>query len=110
MHFEPKVGSFAGSFANPCEHRVTTVRASDPSDQLLENNRFSKTCTTEQTSLTTADERGQQIDNLDTGFENFSVGGEFGNCGSLTVNRPSVLRLDVASLIDRLTKYVEHAT
>ena len=69
LHFQPQVGSFAGSFADAGEHRVTTVRGGDPGDQLGQNHRLAQSGSAEQSGLTAADERRQQVDDLDTGLE-----------------------------------------
>jgi hypothetical protein len=73
----------------------------------LENNGFAQAGTTEQTSLTTPNERSEQVDNLDPGFEDFGVGRKFRDRRSLTVNRPLCIGLDITSLINWLTEHIE---
>ena len=74
LHFQPQVGSFAGSLADAGEHRVTAVGAGDTGDQLGENDRFAQTGPAEQPGLAAADERREQVDDLDAGFEDFGLG------------------------------------
>jgi len=108
LHFEPKVGTFTGSFSNARENRITAVRTRNPSDQLLENNRLSETCTTKETSFTTPYERREQVNNFNAGFEHFGVGGKFRNRGGLSVNRPTIRGLYITALIDWFSENVEH--
>ena len=51
------------------EHRVAAVAAGDTSDQLGQNHRLAETGTAEQSRLTTANKRRQQVDNLDPGLK-----------------------------------------
>ncbi len=55
---------------------------SDTGDKLGENDGFAQTGTSEQTGLTTADERCEQVDDLDAGFEDFGFGGQIGDGGA----------------------------
>src|SRR5690606_38636067 len=71
LHFDPQVGSFTRALADAGKHRRTAVSTGDTSDELLQNNRLAKTSTTEQSSLTTADERREQVDDLDARLEDF---------------------------------------
>jgi hypothetical protein len=110
LHFKPQVGSFTSSLTHAGEYGVTTVGASHPSDQLLKNNRLAQPSTAEQTSFATPNERSQQIDNLDTGLEDFCVGGQFRNGWSSSVNGPVFVSGDGTTLIDRITQNIEYAT
>ena len=76
LHFEPQVGAFAGPLADAGEHRVTAVRAGDAGDELGENDRLAQTGAAEQAGLAAADERRQQVDHLDAGFEQLGLGRE----------------------------------
>ena len=49
LHFQPEVGSFTGSLADPGKHGVTTVGRRDTGDQLGQNDRLAQTGTAEQT-------------------------------------------------------------
>ncbi len=69
LHFQPEVGPFAGSLADAGEHRVAAVGTGDAGDQLGEDDRLAQTGTAEQTGLAAADERREQVDDLDAGFE-----------------------------------------
>ncbi len=69
LHFQPQVGPFAGSLADAGEHRVTAVGAGDAGDQLGENDRLAQAGPAEQAGLAAADERREQVDHLDAGFE-----------------------------------------
>ena len=91
LHFQPQVVSFAGSLADAGEHRVTAVRTGDAGDQLGEDDGLAQTGTAEQAGLSAADERRQQVDDLDAGFEDFGLGAEVFERGRLAVNRPALV-------------------
>ena len=110
LHFQPQVGPFASALSHTSKNRIAAVSASNSSDQLLQNNRLAQTCTAEQTGLTTSNERGEQVDNFDTGLENFRVGRQLGYLWSLAMDRPIIIRLNRTTLIDRLTQNVEDAS
>ena len=78
LHFEPEVGAFAGPLADAGEHRVTAVRAGDAGDQLGEDDRLAEAGTAEQAGLAAADERREQVDDLDAGLEQLGLGREVG--------------------------------
>ncbi len=86
------------------------MRRCDTGDQLGQNNGLTETGTTEQTCLTTADERSEQVDHFDTSFKNFRVGRKFGNGRGLAVDWMIIIGLDVATLIDGITENIEDAT
>ena len=83
---------------------------SNTGDELLKNNRLSESRSTEQTGLTTSNERGEQVDNLDTGFEDFGVGREFRQGWCFAVNWPSRVGFDLTALIDGFAEHVEDPT
>ena len=77
LHFQPQVGAFARSFAHTGEHRITTVAASDTSDQFGQNHCLAQAGTTKQTRFTTTHKGSQQVDHLDAGLEQLRVGRKF---------------------------------
>ena len=81
----------------------------DSGDELGENNRLAETGTAEQTGLAAADERGEQVDNLDAGFEQFGLCGQITKCRRVAVDRPVLVGIDGTAAIDRLAGDVEHA-
>ena len=91
------------------EHRVTAVGTGDTGDQLGENNRLAQTGTAEQTGLTAADERREQVDNLDARFEQFGLGRQVGRAAARRGESANTLGIDRAATVDRLADQVEHA-
>src|SRR5690606_14946356 len=69
LHFVPEVVAFAGAFAYACEYGIATGFASDVRNQLLDDDRLANAGPAVQADLTTADERGDQVDDLDAGLE-----------------------------------------
>ena len=69
VHLVPQVVAFAGSLADTGEHGETTVGFGDVVDELHDENGLADASATEQTNLSTATIRRQQVDDLDAGFE-----------------------------------------
>ena len=92
LHFEPEVVPFAGPLADAGEHRVTAVLAGDAGDQLGENDRLAQAGTAEQAGLAAADERREQVDDLDAGLEQLGLGRQVANVRRLAVDRPAIRR------------------
>ena len=92
LHFQPQVGSFAGSLADAGEHRVTAVGTGDAGDQLGENDRLAQAGTAEQTGLAAADERREQVDDLDAGLEQLGLGRQVGQRRARRDGSASALR------------------
>ncbi len=83
---------------------------SDTSDHFLDDDGLTDTCTTEESNLTTADKRAEQVDDLNACFEDFCFGVEFNKLRRRLVNRTRILGINRAKLVDRFTQKVEHAT
>ena len=109
LHFEPEARAFTRTLADAGEHGVTAVGGGDAGDQLGENNRLAETGTAEQTGFTTADERREQVDNLDAGFEQLGLGRQIAEGGRVAVDRPILVGIDRAAAVDRFARDVEHA-
>ena len=82
LHFQPQVGAFAGPLADAGEHRVTAVRPGDAGDQLGEDDRLAEAGPAEQAGLAAADERREQVDDLDAGFEQLGLGRQVGEAAA----------------------------
>src|SRR5690606_8698555 len=68
------------------------------------------TRTTEQTNLTTFGERTDQVDNLDTGFQQFVGSSQFVVSRSFTVNRHTLGFANRTFFVDRVTQNVHDKT
>ncbi len=73
LHFQPEVVTLARPLADASEHRVAAVLAGDARDQFGKDDRLAETGSAEQACLAAADERRQQVDDLDTGLEKFCL-------------------------------------
>ena len=83
---------------------------SDVVNQFHHVHGFTHTRATEQTNFTTLSEWANQINNFDTGFQQFLGWRQFvvGRC--LTVNRCCLLVANRTAFIDRITQYVHNTT
>ncbi len=102
LHFEPEVVAFAGPLAHAGEHREAAMDAGDAGDQLLQDDRLAQPGTAEEADLAAADERGQQVDDLDAGLEDLGLGRELVERGGVAVDGPLFLGVDGAAAVDRV--------
>ena len=63
----------------------------------------------EQTGLAAADERREQVDDLDAGLEHLGLGRQVGDRRRIAMDRPALLGVDRTATVDRLAQQVEHA-
>ncbi len=81
----------------------------DTGDELGENDRLAETGPAEQAGLAAADERREQVDDLDAGFEELGLGREVAERGRLAVDRPVFVGIDRTAAVDRVAGDVEDA-
>ena len=65
----------------PAKHGVAAVEAGDAGDQLLDDDGLADAGAAEQAGLAAADERAEQVDDLDAGLEDLGLGREVGELG-----------------------------
>jgi hypothetical protein len=109
-HFKPEVVTFTGTLAYTGENGYTGVLNGDVSDELLHRNRLANTCTTEETNLSTLEVWAEEVNNLDTGFENFRLGSEVFECRCIAVDWRCLLSVCWTTLIDWATENVENTS
>ena len=93
LHFEPEVVPLAGPLADPGEHGVAAVDLGDAGDQLGEDHRLAQPGAAEEADLAAADERGEQVDDLDARLEHLGLGREVVERGRVAVDRPALRRV-----------------
>ncbi len=82
----------------------------DVVDELSNQDGLSDTGTSKETNLTTSSVRGEQIDDLDAGFEQFGGGRLVNEFWGIGVDGGEHLGLDRTTLIDRLADNVDNTT
>src|SRR3989344_5749794 len=75
LHLFVKVVPLSSSLADTGEHRVALVNGRDISNKLLQEDSFTNTSTAEESYLSALDERTNEVDDFDAGFENGDFGG-----------------------------------
>ena len=66
-----QVIALTGPFPNTSENRIAAVTFGDVIDQFHDQNRLAHTGTAEQANLTALGVRGQQVNDLNAGHQNF---------------------------------------
>ena len=109
-HLADEVVALTGTLADAGEHGHAAVVLGDALDHLLDQHGLADACTTEQTDLAALHVRGQQIDDLDAGFEHLGLGLQLVECRRLAVDGPAFGDLDglVGLLVQHVTGHVEH--
>src|SRR4029079_17021845 len=109
-HFAQQVVSFTRALADAREHRKARTRFRDVIDQLHHDNGLAYSGTAEQTDLSTAQKRLDQVDDLDTRFKHLQLSRLFFERWRVTMDRIAFLVLHRAKCIHRFANNVEHAT
>ena len=109
LHFNEQVFPFTGTLADACEYGIAAVFVSDVTDELLDKDGLTYTGTAEETDLTTLNIRAEQVDDFDTGFEDFLFRALFCEAWCFAVDGPAFFSCNWASFVDRLTGDVEEA-
>ena len=92
LHFEPEVVPLAGPLADAGEDGVAAVDLGDAGDQLGEDDRLAQPGAAEEADLAAADERREQVDDLDARLEHLGLGRELVERGRVAVDRPALRR------------------
>src|SRR4029079_2462093 len=109
LHLDPEVVALTGALAYARHHRDAGVLGGDVADQLLDHDGLAGAGAAEEADLATADERGDEVDDLDAGFEHGDLGLLLLEAGGFAVDGCGVLARDVAALVDGLAEDVEEA-
>ena len=107
LHLEPEVVALARALADAREDRDAAVLPGDVVDQLLDEDGLADARAAEQADLAAADERGDQVDDLDPGLEDLDLRRQVAEARRIAVDRPA---LDAVRrrrlLVDRLADHV----
>lgn len=69
-----KVITFSGSFTDAGEDRVTSMSLCNVVNKFLNKHGFSDSSSSEESNLSSSSVRGEEIDDLDTGDQEFGSG------------------------------------
>lgn len=109
-HLVVEIVTLTGTLTDTGEDGVTTVGLGNVVDKLLDKHSLTDTGTTEETNLTTTGVRGEEVDDLDTGLENLSLGGLVNERGGLDVDGGNLGALDGSTLVHGLADDVHDTT
>src|SRR5699024_10602233 len=107
-HLAPEVVALAGTLAHAGEDGVAAVFGGNVADQFLDQNGFADTGAAEQTDFAAAGIGSQQVNDLDTGFQNFRGRALFVKSRRVPVNGPFFRRVHRTFFVDGLAQDVEH--
>ena len=109
FELEIEVVSFAGALADAGEHREAAVLLGDVVDQLQDENGLADAGAAEQAGLAALGVRLEEVDDLDAGLEHLDGGRLLVERRRLAMDRPALLGVDRAALVDRLAEDVHDA-
>jgi hypothetical protein len=76
-HFTVKLGAFTGAFAHAGKHRVAFMLGRHRADEFHDDDGLAGPCAAEDAGLTALGKGSDQVNDLDTGFEDLHTGGLF---------------------------------
>ena len=82
LHLVIQVVTLTGTLSNAGKYGISAVLSRDITNQLLNQNGFTYTCSTEQTDLSTLLIRAEQINDLNSGLQYLCRGGLLSNDGA----------------------------
>ena len=104
------IHTFTSSFTDTSEYGVTTMSLGDVVDQFHNEDSLADSSTTEETNFTSLGVWGDQIDDLDTSFENFGGTDGIGKFRCVSVNGGVEIGVDWTTFIDGFTNNVDDTT
>ena len=104
-----QVVALAGALAHAREYRVAAVRLGDVVDQLHDQHGLADAGPAEQADLAALGVGGEQVHDLDAGFQDLRLGGLVGVARGRLVDGAQARGVDGARLIDRLADHVDDA-
>src|SRR5699024_7112079 len=107
FHFQEQVGDLTSTLGDAGEHGGTRELACDTSNHFLNENGLTNTRTTEEANLAALNVRGQQVDDLNTGFEDFSLALELVECWWFAVDTPLLTIATQAWLVQAVAQCVK---
>jgi len=110
FHFVPEVVSLAGSFPDAGKHGKTTVFHGNIPDELHNDNCFAHSGSAEKACFSSLCKRSNQIDNLDSRFEDFGCTCKLFKTGRLAVDGSSGFRRNWSGFVHRISKNIHHPT
>ena len=107
-HLDPEVVPFARALAHAGEDRAALVLRGDVVDQLLDQHRLAQPGAAEEADLAAADERRDQVDDLEPGLVGLHGRLELAELRRVAVDRPALdVVADQVALVDWLADHVE---
>ena len=104
-----EVVALAGALAHTGEHRYAAVLLGDVVNKLLDQHGFAHTGAAEEADLAALAIGGEQVDDLDTGLEDFWLGFQLGEAWGRPVDRCGQGGGHRAPLVDGFAEHVEDA-
>lgn len=108
-HLVVQIVTLAGALADSGKHRVTTMGLGHVVDQLHDQHSLADSGTAEQANLASLGVGGQQVDDLDSGDEDLLLDAHVDELGRLGVDGGTLVGVDGAPLVDRLSDDVDDA-
>ncbi len=108
-HLDEEVVALARALADAREAAHAAVRLGNVVDELLDEHRLADAGAPEEADLAALSVRGQEVDDLDAGLEDFDLGRLLHEVRRRPVNRGAALGADGGPVVDRVADHVEDA-
>ena len=108
FHLKEQVRTLTGTFAHTGKHRGTGEFASDTGDHFLDQHRLAHTSATEQADLSALHVRGEQVNDLNTGFQNLGLTFKLVKRWRVAVDAPLLTVTAETRFVKAVTQCVEH--
>ncbi len=109
LHLVIEVVALTGTLADAGKHRVAAVFNRDVADQLHQRHRLADAGAAEQADLAALGDRHDQVDDLDTGLQDFHRGSLISIGRSFPVDGHMRFRVDRAGLVHRFAQHIHDA-
>ena len=110
LHFVPEVVAFAGAFADAGEDGHAAVDGADVADEFLDDDGFAHAGAAVGANFAALGEGGDEVENLDAGFQDFHVGVLVVEGGRVAVDGPELAGFYGAEVVQGGAGDVEEAS
>ncbi|EKD29469.1 MAG: hypothetical protein ACD_78C00393G0003 [uncultured bacterium (gcode 4)] len=110
FHLVVEIIPLTGTFSDTGDDRVSSVFWCDIMDEFLHDDGLPNSGSSKESDFPSFEHRSDEINDFDTGFEDFCLSWELSEIGSFAMNREFIVRFWCGELIDRISEDIKHTT